>query len=609
MAAEKQLYDLANILRRDVLKMTTAAGSGHPTSCLSCAEIISVLFFHEMKYDIKNPENLDNDEFILSKGHAAPILYSALFRANCVKQNLMSLRKLGSPLEGHPIPSKNLKWIKVATGSLGQGLSVGVGMSLAARLQGRNFRTYVLVGDSEMAEGSNYEALQLAPYYNLNNLCLIIDCNKLGQRGETMIGHDLKRLAEGIKSFRWNPIIVDGHNIKELINAFSEARKVNMPTAIIAKTTKGKGVSFIENQLGWHGRALTIGELKIALEQIPEEKMPKIKIEKPEKILPADNKKRKLKSSNYEKETLVATREAFGKALAHLAEANSKVIAVDAEVSNSTFTEEVKKVRPGQFVEAFIAEQNMIGICLGMSKKGFDVFGSTFAAFLTRAHDQIRMADLSSGNFTLCGSHAGVSVGEDGVSQMGLEDIAMFRALPKSIVLYPSDAISTEKLTYLAYKLKGIKYIRTTRGKTPVIYSNKEKFSLGNFKILKQSKKDKAVLIGSGITLDESLKAHEILMKNKIKTAVVDLYCIKPFNSKKFIEFVKKHGKKIVIAEDHYEEGGIGEMLAEELENSNAKIKMKHLFVGEIPHSGTPSELLARYKIDARAIVNATRKI
>ncbi|MBU1103460.1 MAG: transketolase [Nanoarchaeota archaeon] len=606
MATVEQLQNIANVLRRDVAKMTTAAGSGHLSSCFSCAEIMSSLFFHEMKFDVSKHDYEDNDEFILSKGHAAPILYSALFRAGCVKTDLMKLRKLKSPLEGHPMP-KSLKWVKVATGSLGQGASIGIGMALAGKLQGRKYRIYVLLGDSEMAEGSVYEALQLAPYYNLDNLCFIIDVNRLGQRGQTMIGHDLKKYAEGIKSFNWHGIVVDGHDVSQMIEAFDEAKKVGMPTVIIARTWKGKGISFVENQDGWHGRAMNKEELSEALKEIPDVKFPKVKIEKPKKVEVVKNKSERLEVSPYEVGGLVSTRMAYGKALANLAKANPKVIAVDAEVSNSTKTDEVKKVRPGQFVEAFIAEQDMVGICLGMSKKGFNVFGSTFAAFLSRAHDQIRMSALSSGNFTLCGSHAGVSIGEDGASQMGLEDIAMMRALPGSIVLYPSDGVSTEKLVYLAAKTKGMKYIRTTRGKTPVIYQSGEEFKLGDFKVLRQSKMDKVVLVGAGITLHEALEAHEILNKKKINSAVVDLYCVKPFDSKKFIKFVKTHGKKLVVVEDHYEEGGIGEMLAEELENSG--IKIKHLFVGEIPHSGKPEELLKRYGIDSGAIVKAVKKL
>ncbi len=602
----QELYDIANVLRKDVLQMTTSAGSGHPTSCLSCAEIVSALFFNEMKYDVSEAENPDNDEFILSKGHAAPILYSALFRAGCIKNKLNDLRKLNSPLEGHPIPSPDLKWSKVATGSLGQGLSAGVGMALASKLQGRKFRTYVLLGDSEMAEGSVWEAAQLSSYYKLNNLTAIIDVNRLGQRGETMLGHDMKNYAERIKSFGWNVKIINGHDIGQILNAFTTAKKSSKPFAVLAKTLKGKGVSFLEDKNGWHGRVLKKEELEKALKEIPETKMPSVKIARPNEIN-CKVRARKIKNNSYKLGEEIATRSAYGGALALLAESNSNVLAVDAEVSNSTFSEEVKKKTPKQFIETFIAEQNMIGICLGLSKKGFNVFGSTFAAFLTRAHDQIRMGSLSDANFTLCGSHAGVSIGEDGASQMGLEDIAMFRSLPNSIVFYPSDAVSTEKIVELCSKLNGIKYIRTTRGKTPVIYSAKENFSAGDFKVLKQSNEDKVVLIGAGITLHECLKAYNELKKNKINSAVIDLYCIRPFDAWKLAEFVKKHGNKLIVTEDHYSEGGIGEMLCYELRNSG--IEIETLAVRSVPHSGKSEELLEKYGIDAKAIVKSVMRL
>jgi len=606
MVTNKQLSDIANVLRRDVAIMTTNAGSGHLTSCFSCAEILSCLFFHEMVWDIKDSKNPDNDEFILSKGHAAPILYSALYRSGAIKHNLNNLRKLNSPLEGHPMP-KSLSQIKIATGSLGQGLSVGIGMALASKLQGRKFRTFVLMGDSETSEGSIWEAFQLASHYKLNNLCAIIDANRLGQRGQTMLGHDVKTYKKRIQSFGWNTLVVDGHNINQLIKALLKSKKSQKPTCIIAKTFKGKGVSFLENKENWHGRVMDNRHLHQALDELPHVSMPKIKIKKPIKMNEIKIKYLSSKPLNYSFGKEIATREAYGETLANLAILDNKIIAIDAEVSNSTRSEEVKKRTPRQFIETFIAEQNLIGIALGLSVKGFKPFASTFATFLTRAHDQIRMASLSSTNFTICGSHAGVSIGEDGASQMGLEDISMFRSLPNSTIFYPSDAVSTKELTKLASKNKGITYIRTTRPKTQVIYANNEKFPIGDFKILKESKKDKGVIIGAGITLHESLEAHKNLMKKNFNVAVVDLYCIKPFNSKKLIDFIKKHGNKIVISEDHYQEGGIGEMLAEELENTN--IKIKHLYVSEIPHSGTKEELLKKYKIDSNAIVQAVNDL
>ena len=601
MASIKELQDIANVLRKDSLKATTAAGSGHATSCLSCAEIISSLFFEEMAYDVKNPNNPDNDEFILSKGHAAPILYSALFRAGCINENLEKLRNINSPLEGHPIP-RSLNWIKVATGSLGQGLSAGLGMSMASKLQSRSFRTFVLLGDSEIAEGSVWEAAQLASYYKSNNLIAIVDCNKLGQRGETMIGYNLEVYRKRFESFGWNVMIIDGHNIKDILKSLRKSRFSDKPTVILAKTVKGKGVSFLEGKNGFHGKVLSNNELNKALGEIPYVKMPKIDIIPPPettysvKSIPAKFQKFKIGEK-------ISVREAYGKTLSSLAKSNSLVIVLDAEVSNSTFADEVKRQEANQFIEMFIAEQNMISVALGLSKKGFNVFASTFAAFLTRAHDQIRMASLSSANFTICGAHAGISIGEDGASQMGLEDISLFRTIPYSKVFYPSDAVSTQALVELASKLPGIKYIRSTRSKLPVIYESNEKFQLGDFKVLKKSNKDKVILIGSGITLHEALKAHEQLKKKNIHSVVIDLYCIKPFNSKKFINFVKEHGNKIIIAEDHYKAGGIGEMISSEIANTD--IKIKRLFVSGIVHSGKQEQLLEKYKINSNAIASA----
>jgi len=603
MVSVQGLKDIANILRRDCLKMTTAAGSGHPTSCMSCAEIMSVLFFNELMFNPEDPDDPDNDEFILSKGHAAPILYSSLYRASLIKNDLMGLRKLNSPLEGHPMP-RSLKWVKVATGSLGQGASVGVGMALAGKLSGRKYMTYVLLGDSEVSEGSIYEAMQLGARNKLGNLCLIVDVNRLGQRGETMVGHDMKKYAKRFNGFGWHTIGIDGHKIKSIASAFSSARNSKVPTIILAKTYKGKGVPFLEDRDGWHGKALNKEELYIALNEIPEKKMPKFSNDKPRKVSIRERKSGNAEKNEYFKGENVATREAYGRALARLAETNSKIIAVDAEVSNSTHSDYVKKTRPDQFIESFIAEQNLAGVCLGLSKKGFNVFGSTFATFFTRAHDQIRMAAMSSGNITFCGSHCGVSIGQDGASQMGLGDIALFRALPDSIVFYPSDAVSMEKIVHNCSKLKGIKFIRSTRAKTPVVYKNSESFKVGDFKVVKKMSGSKVVLVGSGITLHESIKAHEEL---GIKSSVVDLYCVKPFNSKKFISFVKKNGSKVVVAEDHYSEGGIGEMLASVLVNSG--IKLSRLAISGVPHSGKPEELLKKYEIDSGAIVREARKI
>ena len=606
MADEKQLADIAAILRRDALKMTSAAGSGHPTSCMSCAEIMSALFFREMAYDVKNPFNPDSDEFILSKGHAAPILYASLYRAGCIRDDLMSLRKISSPLEGHPVPS-SLKWVKVATGSLGQGLSVGIGMALAARMQGRKYRTYVLMGDSEAAEGSVYEALQIAYHYKLDNLCAIVDVNRLGQRGETMPGHDTDYYVKRFGSFGWQTMVIDGHDIKAIVHALEKSMSSSSPTAIIAKTLKGKGVSFLENKDGWHGKALDKDALAMALAEIPQASMPPIGIRKPIASKLAANAASKPAGPSYALAAEASTRHAYGAALAKLAKADRSIIAVDAEVGNSTYAEEVKKSAPSQFIEAYVAEQNMAGMALGLSVKGFNVFASSFASFLCRAHDQIRMASLSSASMTFCGSHCGVSIGEDGASQMGLDDIAMFRGLPGSVILYPSDAVSAERLVFLASQTEGIKYIRTTRPATPVIYGNGEEFPLGGFKAVKKSAKDKVVLAGAGITVHEALKAHDELQKLGVGAAVADLYCIRPFDPKMFAAFVKKHGNRLIISEDHYPAGGIGEMMVSALKDTG--IKIVTLSVRGMPHSGKKDELLDKCGISSKHMFNAARRL
>ena len=421
---KEKLEKIAKVLRKDSLEMTTAAGSGHPSSCLSCADLMSVLFFHEMKYDVKNPNNPDNDEFILSKGHAAPILYSALYRSGCITDDLLSLREFGSNLEGHPVPSR-LRFVKVATGSLGQGLSVGVGMALAAKLQKRDYRTFVLMGDSEVAEGSVFEAMELAAHYKLRNLIAIIDINRLGQRGETLLGHDITAYKKRYSGFGFDIVSVDGNSVPEILRVFKKIRKFRKPVLILAKTFKGKGTTFFENEEGWHGKALDPSELEHVMENLGDFSMPKITITKPKKKIHLFSKKR-LVLKRYPLDEAVATRKAYGETLAALAASQESILAVDAEVSNSTFSNEVQKKTPKQFIESFIAEQNMIGVALGLSKKGFRTFSSTFSAFLSRAHDQIRMASLSNANLTICGSHSGVSIGQDGASQMGLEDIPMF---------------------------------------------------------------------------------------------------------------------------------------------------------------------------------------
>ncbi|MBI2577196.1 transketolase, partial [Candidatus Woesearchaeota archaeon] len=448
---------------------------------------------------------------------------------------------------------------------------------------------------------------QLAAHYELNNLIAVLDANRLGQRGETMPGHHLEQYKNRFQAFGWNTYVIDGHNLGEILDAFSKARNSKQPVVIICKTFKGKGVSFLENKDGWHGKPVPKDQLENALKEIPDAAMPAVEIEKPKAQFIRAAEKKDAGFSSYKIGDLAATREAYGKALAQLALADGSVLAVDAEVSNSTFAEDVRKVKPEQFVECFVAEQNMIGMALGLASRGFVPFASTFAAFLSRAHDQIRMGALSSPPITVCGSHAGVSIGEDGGSQMGLEDIGMFRALPNSSVFYPSDAVSAEKLVHLAATLPGVKYIRTTRAKTPVLYDGKEQFKPGEFKVIRESSKDKAVLCGSGITLHEAVKAYDELKKEGIDVSVVDLFCIKPFNGKKFMDFAKKHGGKVIVAEDHYPEGGIGEMLSSALVNSG--VEVQSLAVRKLPKSAKPEQLVAYEGIDGSSISLAAKKI
>lgn len=605
MLTKKEVETIADLLRRDVMEMTTAAGSGHPTSCLSAADVAAVLWFCEMFYDPSQPQHPNNDQFVLSKGHAAPLLYACLKRAGCITDDLSSLRKIDSPLEGHPLP--HTSWIKVAAGSLGQGLAMGAGMALGARMKKSPSRTYVLMGDSECAEGSVWEAAQFAAYYELTNLVAIIDVNRLGQRGATMLGHDTAAYKKRFESVGWNTIVINGHKIADIIAAFKKAHASKKPCVLIAKTYKGKGVPFLENKENWHGRVLTTEQLPKALKGLPDRDFP---LWKPQLPTPSKEETGKLIITTpnfYEQGTLVATREGYGKGLARLAADNAHVIALDAEVSNSTYADKVKERVPHQFIECFIAEQTLIGVAQGLATKGYVPFASTFASFLTRAHDQLRMAALGAARITVCGSHAGVSIGEDGPSQMGLEDIALFRTLPNATVFYPADAVAAERLVQLAAQTPGITYIRTTRPATPLIYNPKEEFVINEFKVLRLSNNDSVVLAGAGITLHEALKAHDVLKKQGISTAVADIYCIKPFPAVKFIEFVKKHGNRLIIVEDHYAEGGIGDMLAHAL--MNTAITIRHLAVPRVPHSGTKDQLLDAAGINAKAIIVAAREL
>jgi len=597
----KHLEEIAKLLRYYILLSTTKAGSGHPTTCLSAVELMASLllggFFH---FDADDPQNPNNDRLIFSKGHAAPLLYSLwTVVGKLTEDELLTLRKFGSPLEGHPV--RRFPYSEAATGSLGQGLSIGVGMAINGKYIDRlPYRVFVLLGDSEMTEGSVWEAIQLADYYKLDNLIGIVDVNRLGQRGETIYGWDLFSYEKRISSFGWKTICIDGHNFNEIFKAYEESLSSNVPSMIIAKTVKGKGISFLEDKEGRHGVALTKEEFNQALRELGEIKKFSVPLKKPAPLTAnLEILRTKEFIKNYSIGDKVATRKAYGEALVKIFPEFPDIVVLDAEVSNSTYAEIFKNHYPERFFECFVAEQNMVGMAVGLSLRGKIPFVSTFAAFLTRAFDQIRMAQYSDVNIKFVGSHAGVSIGQDGASQMGLEDIAMMRSILNSVVLYPSDAVSTEKLVKEAAKHKGIVYIRTTRSATPVIYSENEDFPIGGAKVLKASDSDLFTIVGAGITLHEALKVYEELKNKGIYIRVIDLYSVKPLN-KELLKQALSETYAIITVEDHYPAGGIGEAVKSEVSSE----KIYSLSCKKIPRSGNSQELLDYEEISARAIVN-----
>ncbi len=603
------LEAIAKLIRYYSLIMSTEAGSGHPTSSLSAADLMTGLMFGgTFRYDLDNPQNPNNDRLIFSKGHASPLFYSLWAAAGKVtEKELLTFRKFTSVLEGHP--TREFKYTEAATGSLGQGLSIGVGLALNAKyIDKLPYRTYVLLGDSEMAEGSQWEAMEIAAHYKLDNLTGIIDVNRLGQRGETMYGHDLTVYRDRAAAFGWETIVIDGHHMPQILTAFKQAvQSRDKPVMVIARTVKGKGVAFIEDTNGWHGRPLKKDELAQALAEFgPVDKDVRGSVEKPENLRPAERFPSKVQPLSYSPDKPVATRRAYGTALERIFPQFPNIVVLDAEVSNSTYSELFKEKHPDRFFEMYIAEQNMIGAALGLSLRGNIPFVSTFAAFLTRAFDQIRMSQYSQANIKFCGSHAGVSIGEDGPSQMGLEDIAMFRALLGSSVLYPSDAVATEKMVEEAAKHKGIVYIRTTRKDTPILYKANEEFPIGGSKVLKQSDKDRITVIGAGITLHEALAAYEELKKEGIMIRVIDLYSIKPIDT----AALRKAGNvttDIVVVEDHFAEGGIAEAVRTAL--ADYDIPVHSLSVTKMPKSGKPGELLDYEEISRDAIIRKVKEL
>jgi transketolase len=604
--SDESLFRMAQKLRRHSLESTSEAGSGHPTSCLSCADIVSVLFFDEMRYDPADPSGEDADVFVLSKGHAAPILWAALKEAGALDADLLSLRRYDSPLEGHPTP--RVPWVRVATGSLGQGLSAAAGMAWARKLDAAPSRVYALLGDGEAAEGSVWEAAQFAAFNGLDNLCAVIDVNRLGQSGPTMFEHDTARYRTRLEAFGWDAEEVDGHDVGALRDAFARARATSgRPFGIVARTLKGRGVSFLADRDGWHGKPVKKGdELSRAVAELGDTSVSLAVTPRRYGKPPARSPGPVSLRPEYALGQPVATREAYGNALARLARCCPQVVAIDGDTKNSTFSERFKAVAPDRFVEGYIAEQNMVGAALGMSSEGKIPFASTFACFLSRAYDFIRMAAYSRpSHLVLCGSHAGVSIGEDGPSQMALEDLAMMRAVTGATVLYPSDAVSAERLVEAAAATPGIVYIRTTRPKTAVLYDNEESFPVGGSKTLRSSPADAAAVVAAGITVPEALAAHDALAAEGIAVRVIDLYSVKPLDGET-LRRAAAETRGIVTVEDHSVCGGIGEAVAAAVAGRS---RVEILGVSEIPRSGKPAELMRAHGLTADAIVAAVRRL
>ncbi|WP_447976853.1 transketolase [Candidatus Nitrospira bockiana] len=606
------LSNKATKLRIESVRATSEAGSGHPSSCASAADIVATLFFSVMRYDPKNPKHPNNDRFILSKGHAAPLLYAAWAEAGLFDQKeLLRLRTLDSDLEGHPTP--RLPFVDVATGSLGQGLSAGVGMALnAARLDRSSVRVYVLMGDGESVEGSVWEAAEVARHYRLDNLCAIVDVNRFGQSDPTMLEHDMEAYRARWSGFGWHAIVVDGHNIQKLLAAFEEAAFTRgKPTVLLARTLKGKGIPLIEDQPDWHGKPLKKGEqtqkaVDELTRQLRQTAAP-LEIRRPEHRVNGAKPVKPMAAPAYQPTDSVATREAFGTALAALGAANPQVVALDADVKNSTFTDKFAKQFPDRFFENFIAEQNMVGAAVGLAASGKIPFAATFACFLTRAYDFIRMAAISQSNVKLMGSHAGVSIGEDGPSQMGLEDLAMMAAQPGVVVLYPTDAVCTHRLVELAAGHRGLVYIRTGRPKSPILYGADETFRIGGSKVVRQSADDRLTIVAAGVTLFEALRAHEQLKDAGIAVRVIDLYSIAPIDRQTLLESARATQGRLLTVEDHYEHGGLGDAVLGAVGSEGFRVHK--MAVREIPHSGKPEELLDRYGISARAIVETVKRL
>ena len=608
MDAAERRRELAQQFRVDSVRMSAVAKSGHPTSAMSAAELMAVLVDGYYRYDYDTPKSPVNDRLIFSKGHASTLVY-AIFRAVGVvsAEELLSYRKLGSPLEGHPTPVQ--PWVDVATGSLGQGLPIGVGTALAQKKLDRvPARTWVLCGDSEMAEGSMWEAFEHAAHYELDNLTAIIDVNRLGQRGETMVGWDTDVYVARAEAFGWHAIVVDGHDVDEIDRAYAEATATTgTPTVVVARTVKGKGVAAVENQGGWHGKPLEDPESAIA--ELGGERNLQIEVQKPDPVEPNSFASGALALPRYELGSEVATRKAYGDALAALGSARGDIVVLDGEVSNSTFAEIFAKAHPERFFEMYIAEQQMVAAAVGLQVVGWRPFVSTFAAFLTRALDFVRMAAVSRARLCVSGSHAGISIGEDGPSQMGLEDIAAFRAIHGSVVLHPCDGNQTAHLVAAMADVDGIAYLRTLRPATKVIYEPDEQFEIGGSRVLRSGDEDEVAIVAAGITVFEALDAADRLAEEGVGARVIDLYSIKPVDAETLVAAAQATQGRIVTVEDHWAEGGLGDAVLAALADVEEPVRVLKLAVTELPGSGKPAELLAQAGIDADAIAAAARTL
>jgi len=597
--------DLATQIGVDSIRCTTEAGSGHPTSSLSCAHLLSVLYASHLRFDVEDPKSPANDRFVMSKGHAAPALYATLKAIGAISDDeLLSLRRFGSPIQGHPAPVPELPWVDVATGSLGQGLAVGLGMALAMRLDGTGGRTFVLLGDSEVAEGSVWEAMEAAAFHEVDDLVAILDMNRLGQRGPTMHGWNGDLFAGRARAYGWHTIEVDGHDVAAVDAAYSEAIAADGPTMIVARTEKGHGVSFVADHEGWHGKAMSPEQAAQAIEELGGIRSLTITPASPPDVKPLTLGELQATPSPTYTEA-IPTRKAFGEALAWLAGHRPDLVVLDGEVGNSTHTEDFQAVAPERFVEMYIAEQALIGAQTGLQALGKTAFAATFGAFLTRAYDQVRMGAISRADLRLCGSHAGVSIGEDGPSQMALEDLAMFRALHGSTVLYPADGTATVQLVATMCDLPGISYLRTTREATPVLYGADEDFPIGGSKTLRSG--DAATIVAAGVTVRESLAAADALAADGIAVRVIDAYSVKPIDAATLRRALEQTGM-IVVVEDHRVEGGLGDAVLEALaETGPLTGQVVKVGVRDMPGSGTPDEMRAWAGIDAASIMARVR--